>query len=635
MDTPPEASTPAPPPAHGPVGPLFLSLGFLGLLLGLGDLSRVMRLPVERLEALQKAPPTPRSALWAAAYQQPSEWLASADRFIIGLSVAALIAAALALAAALGPAFRLVKPGHEGNGRPNMGAHLEVGRLARVAVGVAFSLWLAGALFPLALVVGGGQPSLVGTLLGGLPAWCGDAGSAGLLVLALVLVPALWWLWGPRGPLFPAEGVSLSEVLATGFLAAAAAMPAFAVLYGARGWIPAAAGALTAVDRAGWQLAFWLAAVLPVAACLWIAGVAALYRPGALASGRTSGLALGGLLGVALVIAADRPVRSHLARLGVGATSLAAELRLDASPMNRFALLLPPRGGAVFSVTEDGSSEGPQDRITSAGPARAAVQRFLEDRNYRNTLALRAYSYLNSCRALDWETTRSLQLSLEAMQRAPSPLIAQYLLEKLGECPITPENRRVLDAIADPAMFAWPEQDGRRRLGAAYLRFGDPDRARQYLLKAGLNQDEARVMLGGVSPLADGRVSGRVTILGKAQRNVRLGLVSARHWRLLAGYCRPIQWSLVLDAAHTDAEGRFEFRAVPEGRYVLIVTGGGIGPLGGSPVVEASPGAFTVDRYRPAVTLPPFDIRFEKPTRAPRDADLGNTVSSGAGPPAV
>jgi len=591
-----------------------------------------MRVPVEGLDALRKAPPTPRAALWAADYQRPVEWLASADRVLIGLSVAVLIAVTLAVASALGSGFRLLKPGHEGNGRPAMGAHLDVGRLLRVTPALALTLWLAGALYPLALVVGGGGASPRALLLGGLPAWVGAAGSAGLLALALVLIPTVWWLWGPRGPVFPAaDGPSLPEVLATGFLAAAAAMPAFALLFGARAWLPAVAQALSAVDRPAWETLFWLAAALPVVGCLWLAGVLAAYRPGPLASGRTIALAVGGLLGVGLVIGGERPIRTELARLGVGATSLQAELRLSPSPMNRIALLLPPRGGAVFSFTEDGSSEGPDDRITSAGPARAAVEQFLADRRYRNTLALRAYSYLNSCRALDWESTRSLQLSLTALEQAPSPLIAQYLVEKLSECPITAENRRVLDAIADPARFEWPEREGRRRLGAAYMRFGDPARAREYLLQAQLTEEEARLMLGGVSPLADGRVNGRVTIMGRPQRNVRLGLVSARHWRLLAGFCRPIQWSLVLDAVHTDDQGRFEFAAVPEGRYVLIVTGGGIGTIGGTPAVENSPRAFNVGRYQPAVTLPDFDIRFETPTRLPPDADLGNTVS--AGPP--
>jgi hypothetical protein len=611
----------------------------LGLTFGAEDFTRITRSVgqqpglLERLTEMQKAPPTPRTVLWIQDLRGPTAAISALERPLVAAALLLLIGGLLLLGAALSPRFRLLKPPSE-NPASGLMTHLDIGQLLRVAAAIALTLWLVGAFSPVGSIFRGAgeRPSAAAIFLSGLPAWLPQPGTGGVLLRCLMLVPFLWWLWGPRGPLFPSEGVGLGDVLATGFLAAAASLPAFLVLQEAREWVRAAGAAYSLGDPSGWSFLILLAWVLPVLACLSLPFVFRAYRPQPLSPRRVLPLATASAAALILSAVSERAVRTAFDRLDVNETSLAQRLHLPAADQSRYAYILTPEGGIAASVTEDGSSASPTDRIRIAPDHRVAAERYLAERQYRTALALRAFDFVDTCWTIDWETTNSLRVQLEMLKRAPSPVVSQRLVERLAECAITPENRRILDEIADPAHYDWPNTEGRRRLGAAYLRFGDPERAREYLLRANLTQEEARRVLGGVSPLASGAIRGRITLQGKGSRQLRLGLVHEFMWRRLAigrnrRWIFPWQYRHVLLNAYTNDKGEFEFRHLPEGRYVLIMTGGGIGRIRGRPYAVGHPGAIELNRFVPEQTLEPIDIRFEAPTGIPqREADIGETV---------
>ena len=318
--------------------------------------------------------------------------------------------------------------------------------------------------------------------------------------------------------------------------------------------------------------------------------------------------------------------RRALRDLDVGTTSVAERLQLGPSELQRFAYLLTPSGRVARAVTLDGMTTNGEDQINSHAPARVAVREYLYRKRFRTTLAFGAFSYLDGCYALDWNTNEALKLELEMLEKAPSPVVAELLMRKLADCSTRPENRAVLDRIADPAVFRWPEPEGSRRLGALYARFGDLDRAREYLLRSGADPRDERALLGGISPLVDGTVRGRLSIQGKTEAAIRVGLVSQETWRGMIGLRTPYAWRNVLEHTHTDAQGRFALRHIPQGRYILVVTGGAIGRLSGFPSAVTHPTVIEVNRFSPVADLKPIDIRITRPTGIPPGSDPYTTV---------
>ncbi|MGV3719620.1 MAG: hypothetical protein ACO1SX_01825, partial [Actinomycetota bacterium] len=322
-------------------------------------------------------------------------------------------------------------------------------------------------------------------------------------------------------------------------------------------------------------------------------------------------------------------VNQALNSVDARAPGLARLLNLPASPLPRFALLLTPRGRAVFSRTADGSDDGTgNDQIASNVKTIGTVELFLAEREFRTAQAFRAFIHLHACASIDWLETRTLRLDLEFLERTASPEAAELLLERIADCPITPDHRYVLDQLADPKRFDWPQPLGDRWLGAAYRQYGDSERALEYLRRAKLSDTEFKSAMGGVAPLTDGTIRGRVLIKGAPGVGARMGLIRAAKWRQLAGYCRPFAWRNVVTSTYADASGAFEFKNIPEGEYVVILTWGELGRDRGRPAVINPPGVIAVDRFRPIATLGAFDIRFEEPARLrPSDDAPGTTAA--------
>jgi hypothetical protein len=192
----------------------------------------------------------------------------------------------------------------------------------------------------------------------------------------------------------------------------------------------------------------------------------------------------------------------------------------------------------------------------------------------------------------------------------------QRLLDMLENCPSSLENRKYLDQLADTSRFHWLTDEGPRWLGLAYLRFGDAEKARTLLMNSGLKPEEFRSMLTGVTPIADGKVSGKLTIDGAPEEGLRIGLVRLEHLGRIAGMQPPYEWRAVLTSAYTRKDGTFAFEDIPEGRYALVITGGPVGRRRGVPKLTP-PGEIVVDRFHAAVDMKPLDLTFEPEPPAP------------------
>ncbi|MFN3649661.1 MAG: carboxypeptidase-like regulatory domain-containing protein [Armatimonadota bacterium] len=602
-----------------------------GLLVALGSVPQLMRFPLERLKEMDQGP-LPLAAVWLEGLRPTVQLLGRAERLLTGLLALALIGAFTVLAYQLNPAFHLLKPPKERVGK-GLSVHIDVPRLIRAGLALVISVWLAGCLAPLAALFGpnpaGGAEVGAGTraawlLLGGIPAWtAGISGVMGAVVHSLLLFLALWLIWGPGGLVTPGRELLTHATPVWGVLAGLAGFPAILALADGRPWMILTGSAISLADPRSWKilLALWLLA--PVAAGAYLGLHVMLFRPRPL-QGRA--LSIGALCATALLLLGALvagKARAAMAALDVEALSLASTLRLQPSPLMRFVYVLAPDGNIYPGSAEDGSNSGPRDRIAATKETILEVERFLEERSYNTALAFRAFWHLHDCASLDWLSTRSLEVDLKMLERAPSQMAADLLLEKLADCPITPENRKVLDALADPERFRWPQPHGARWLSAAYLRFGERELAREFLGRSELNREQLAQALGGITPLTDGKVRGRLTLDGRRIEFVRLGLINVTKWRRIVGTRRPFQWRHVSAMTHTDAEGRFEFTDLPQGRYVLVVTGGGIGQKTWQPVADRHPGVIQLDRFYPVHELGPINIRYVEPVRPPRNTDLG------------
>jgi hypothetical protein len=594
-----------------PVGLACLVFAAIGLLLGLTDFRRLTTYPLERFGEFAKLP-QPLSILWIEELRRPSYFIEGGEGAIIALKVALLLSGFWLLAALLSPGFRLVKPPHENPGK-HFSAHLEVPRLLRAAAAVLLSAWWMGLLSGVSVLLPregrAGHP--ISILLAGLPGWTsGIPGIFGPITHALLLYVLLWLTWGPGGIVAPAGETRRSDVLKWGLLAGMTAFPAIFLLNAGRIWLASSRESISLADRAGWHSLLAITLAAPAVAMLYLAVHAYLCRPRPLA-GRTLA---GGVAGALLFMAGTgfAITRGHglLNQLDVGKLSIGRALGLAPAGQQRIAVVLTPRGRALYTTSPDGSVEPTGGTIYCHQSTIDAVQNHLRSRKYRSQLALPGYIHLLDCASLDWRSTWSLELSMEQMERSPHPAVAQVLIERLSNCPITVENRRFLDRLADERQFRWTDEAGRRWLGGAFLRFGDSARARDYLLHANLSPQELQAAIGGIAPLIEGTVRGRLTIAGKAVEAVRVGLINVALFRSILGAARPFDWRAVLTATHTDAKGRFEFRNIPEGRYVLIVTGGGIGRYRGAPTAVPPPGMISLDRFHATRDLPAFDLRF-------------------------
>jgi hypothetical protein len=428
----------------------------------------------------------------------------------------------------------------------------------------------------------------------------------------------LWLTWSEGGFASTAPRRPRIRIFLEGALAGAVMAPSFLLFREAPSWAMHAARAYGLGDEAGWYRLAWVTAVGPTVAMLLLGGVLVLFR-------RRSGGApfpkiapVLAVLAVLVTAGGAYPVVSSLNNMDALRRSLSRRLGLPGYELTRFAYVALPDGSVQVSIAPDGSAnEDGWDRIACTGETVKAVETFLERRNWRTQLGLRAWMHLHACASIDWLKSRNMDLAMQLIDQAPSPVAVQRLLDMLENCPSSLENRKYLDQLADSSRFHWLSDDGPRWLGLAYLRFGDAEKARALLMNAGLEPEEFRRILTGVTPIADGKVTGKVTIEGVPEEGLRLGLVRLEHVDRMAGLQPPYEWRAVLASVYTRKDGSFTFDDIPEGRYALVMTGGPVGRRRGVPKVTP-PGEILVDRFHAVADVNTLDLYFDpEPVQPP------------------
>lgn len=605
---------------------VFAALGFL---IGVGDWQLAASFALSRFTEWGDLP-MPRSMQWISGLRPGLHWIA-VSRFGIPLSLLILGGLGIWLfARTLNPEFGLLVAREENPGEGTQ-AHVDVPRTVRAAVAAVLTLWLLMVFVRAASLwdyTSQWRPAY--RVFGSLPIWLDPLPvSVRPIVHGLVLGAALWLLWGPNG-FVGRRGGPIYRDLLWGLAAGLAATPALLALYHARTLAQAWRQIIGLSDAGGWRLLLLWLLLVPLLACLWLWLVTYFCRPRPVTHRFASRFGPLALVSVMTAFAGGARLQAETAHTDYLGKTLSQTLQLPPARGRRKALVLAPNGTALLSAPEDGSNDNNGDRIICTPESVERVETFLRQRHFMTAHAFRAYVHLYDCAALEWNSDRELSYSLQMLETAPTPVAAQILKEQLSECAVTPESRRVLDRLADARRFTWPQPLGQRWLGVAYLRFGDLDRARSYLLHASLGSSQFRGLLGGINPLADGTVSGRVLINGRTAP-LRVGLAPAGSSLGIPGPCRPFEWRHVTVSTETAPDGRFSLRGVAEGRYVLLLSGAGIQEHRALPKVSRV-GMILVDRFHPTVELGNVELHYNEPVPISPDQGATQTAASPRAP---
>lgn len=321
------------------------------------------------------------------------------------------------------------------------------------------------------------------------------------------------------------------------------------------------------------------------------------------------------LLALALLWAAPTlAVESALERWrGFGARSLAEAAGV---PGNREA----QRRHVLWLEEEGPSRQELLMALDTADLSRESLQRlqsFLDERRGRHVFARQALEALRKGWRQWWEAERALEAY---MRRLPGRVPPDYrrALDLLKAGPLTPARHAQLESLeASAKESAAGFEDVTQSqyifegFSAAYARFGDEDKARQWLYRIDRLWpiSDKKIEVTPVEDFREGSVQGQVLADGAPARDLRVGLFmiwksspTGAGLRLLSGSVVP------------DAEGRFLFSYLGPGRYKLALMGepgafdGRV--LGGSPLIE-------IDYDRPRVFLPPIRVDRAHPADEP------------------
>ncbi len=589
----------------------------LGASIGLAESAQILRVCISKADDFKIV--RPASMDWIEGVRPLGHTLESLDGAFRAISVAVLLLLIAAVAALLDPSFRLLKPPGENPGR-GAGAHLELGRLFRGLPWVVVTLWWMGVLAPLSLVFPRGTltSGIAFLALGGLPIWTIFLPPLIHPLVQATLTGALLWLtWAEGGLASTAQRRPRGPILLEGALAGAAMAPSFLLFREAPAWAANATQAYGLGEKAGWYQLAGVTALGPTLAMLLMGVILVLFRRRSADAPIPRFAPALALLGAILAIGGAVPVQSSSRAMDVGRRSLGRVLGLPRYELTRFAYIALPDGNIAVAIAPDGSAnEEGWDRIACTGETIEAVETFLERREWRSQLTYRAWMHLHACASIDWLKSRNMDVAMQMIEHAPSPVALQRLMDMLENCPSSLENRKYLDQLADTGRFRWLTKEGKRWLGLAYLRFGDAERARSLLMNSGLDANEFRSMLTGVTPLAEGKVNGKITIDGTPVEGLRLGIARLENVERMLGLRPAHEWRAVLVSAYTRKDGSFSFEDIPEGRYVLVLTGG---PVGRRPGVATltPPGAIILAPFNAAADHQTLDLHFEPEPQRP------------------
>lgn len=183
-------------------------------------------------------------------------------------------------------------------------------------------------------------------------------------------------------------------------------------------------------------------------------------------------------------------------------------------------------------------------------------------------LASPAYVHLHDASSLRWDPVESLRIDRECLTTNPSRIFVDLLIERLLECPVTPETKAYLDWIADEK--AW--HHSRRTAGLLtrlYYEFGDMPRYQTWRKRSGQTDPPPRAGTG--SWTTRGEIRGKVLVNDRPLTNALVGVVSVEDMRSLTGEQRPFEQRHVVCGVRTKSDGAFILSHLRNGEYYLVV----------------------------------------------------------------
>lgn len=293
---------------------------------------------------------------------------------------------------------------------------------------------------------------------------------------------------------------------------------------------------------------------------------------------------------------------------GFGPRSLAAAAGV---PSNRESDTLAvawlyPSGGRAYRVDARRMSSETTDL---SADSIERLEDFLVGRKFRGVFAVEALAAVRLGRLQWWDEERALDALMISVPGRAHP---DYLraLELLRAGPVTSERYGKLEQLAAATgrrVEGFERARDAQRIfegfSAAYARFGDEAKAREWLLLLdGLwAVSEKRIEVGVVEELREGRVDGSVLIDDAPAPGVRVGLFAVWHSSATQTTHYWLSGSRV-----PDRDGRFYFDSLGPGPYVLALLGSPE-DLRGS--FAGVPGVFEVTYERPEVLLNPVRLR--------------------------
>lgn len=237
------------------------------------------------------------------------------------------------------------------------------------------------------------------------------------------------------------------------------------------------------------------------------------------------------------------------------------------------------------------------------------LEEFLVRHEFRGVFAQEALAAVRLGRLQWWDEERALDAMMISVPGRAHP---DYLraLELLRAGPVTAERYGKLEQLAASTgkrVAGFERAADAQRIfegfSAAYARFGDEVKAREWLLLLdGLwAVSEKRIEVGVVEELREGRVDGAILLDDAPAPRLRVGLFAVWHSSATQTTHYWLSGSRV-----PDHDGRFYFDGLGPGPYVLALLGRPE-DLRGS--LAGVPGVFEVTYERPEVLLNPVRLR--------------------------
>ena len=293
---------------------------------------------------------------------------------------------------------------------------------------------------------------------------------------------------------------------------------------------------------------------------------------------------------------------------GFGPRSLAEAAGVPTNRDSRtlaVAWLYPTRGRAYRVDARRMSSE-----TTDLSPDSIdRIEAFLQRTGFRGVFAAEALAAVRLGRLQWWDEERALDALMISVPGRAHP---DYLraLELLRAGPVTAERYAKLEQLSAATgrrVEGFERASDAQRIfegfSAAYARFGDEPKAREWLLRLdGLwAVSEKRIEVGSFEDLREGRVEGSLILDERGAIGLRVGLFSV--WRSSATQTTHYWLS---GSRVPEQDGRFYFDGLGPGQYVLALLGRPE-DLRGS--FSGVPGVFEVTYERPDVYLNPVRVR--------------------------